>query len=192
MKGSNHPDDSPLDTDGLPSYDYATAQPPAEGYQAGPSTSSATASASTAVPAVSKNSLHLFSGPPNAEPLFGHIETTLGTLGDIVTSTKRSTTESRDPKLGNGMSYSLLLVTLLSCQNTDRLAEILYDFLRYRSRKVPGFKMQCTGSHWVHHDHNHTVFENGSSIEKRKGQSELIVDFDFYVRPPLLVCLIEC
>ena len=91
------PEDSPLDTDGLPSYDYATAQPPAEEYGAGPSSSSATAAA---VP-IPKNSLHLFSGPPNAEPLFGRIETTLGELGDIVTSTKGSTTESRDPKLGN-------------------------------------------------------------------------------------------
>jgi hypothetical protein len=93
-----HPEDSPLDTDGLPSYDYATAQPPAEEYGgAGPSTSSATVAA---VP-IPKNSLHLFNGPPNAEPLFGRIETTLGELGDIVTSTKGSTTESRDPKLGN-------------------------------------------------------------------------------------------
>jgi hypothetical protein len=89
-----HPEDSPLDTDGLPSYDYATAQPPAEEYGgAGPSTSSAAAAV--------QNSLHLFSGPPNAEPLFGRIETTLGELGDIVTSTKGPTTESRDPKLGN-------------------------------------------------------------------------------------------
>jgi len=96
-----HPEDSPLDTDGLPSYDYATAQPPAEEYGAGPSSSS-----SATVPAVPipKNSLHLFNGPPNAEPLFGRIETTLGELGDIVTSTKGATTETRDPKLGNRKS----------------------------------------------------------------------------------------
>jgi hypothetical protein len=95
-----HPEDSPVDIDGLPSYDYATAQPPAEEYGAGPSTSSATV---TAVP-IPKNSLHLFNGPPNAEPLYGRIETTLGELGDIVTSTKGSITETRDPKLGNRKS----------------------------------------------------------------------------------------
>lgn len=68
------------------------------------------------------------------------------------------------------------------------LADTLYDFLRYRSRKVPGFKMQCTGSHWIHHEHNHTVFENGSSVDKRKGESERIIDFDFYVCPSSLSC----
>lgn len=100
MKGP-HPEDSPSDIDGLPSYDYATAQPPTEEYEAGPSTSSATPAAAAPIP---KNSLHLFNGPPNAEPLFGRIQTTLGELGDIVTSTKGSVTESRDPKLGNRMS----------------------------------------------------------------------------------------
>lgn len=96
------PNDSPLEVDGLPSYDYATALPPAEEYQAGPSTSSATPAAAP-VP-IPKNSLHLFNGPPNAEPLFGRIETTLGDLGDIVTSARGSVTESRDPKLGKGIS----------------------------------------------------------------------------------------
>jgi len=91
------PNDSPLDIDGLPSYDYATAQPPAEEYGAGPSTSSATPAAAP----IPKNSLHLFNGPPNAEPLFGRIETSSGVLGDIVTSTKGPTTETSDPKLGN-------------------------------------------------------------------------------------------
>jgi len=45
--------------------------------------------------------------------------------------------------------------------------------------------MQCTGSHWIHHEHDHRVFENGSSVEKRKGQSELVIDFDFYVSAPI-------
>jgi hypothetical protein len=167
-----HPVDSPLDTDGLPSYDYATAQPPAEEYGAGPSTSSATV---TAVP-IPKHSLHLFNGPPNAEPLFGRIETTLGELGDIVTSTKGSITETRDPKLGN-RKFTLYVTVMVA----EGIADTLYDFLRYRSQKKPGFKMQCTGSHWIHHEHNHTVFEDGRSVDKRKGESERIIDFDFYV-----------
>ena len=124
MKGSNYPGDSLLETDGLPSYDYATAQPPTEEYQAGPSTSTTTATPAAVVP-VPKNSLHLFNGPPNAEPLFGRIETTLGALGDIVTSTKGSTTETRDPKLGNGMSavtcqegYTVLTCQLILCMTS--------------------------------------------------------------------------
>jgi hypothetical protein len=101
----------PLASEFPPSYDYATAQPPTEELQAGPSTSStsglaAEASGSGTIP---KNTLHLFSGPPNAEPLYGNIPTSLGELGEISTHTSGSRTESWDPKL-NDRKLGLSLV----------------------------------------------------------------------------------
>jgi len=104
MKGSPTQEDSPLAADFPPSYDYATAQPPGDDHQAGPSTSTSTSAAAAGEGTVPKSNLHLFNGPPNAEPLFGHIDSTLGELGDIDVHTKGSTTETWDPKLGNGQS----------------------------------------------------------------------------------------
>jgi hypothetical protein len=112
MKGSPTQED-PWASDIPPSYDYATAQPPVEESQAGPSSSTSTSAATAASEGsgsgtIPKSHLHLFSGPPNAEPLFGHISSSLGELGDIAVRTKGSTSESWDPKLGNGQSYFLV------------------------------------------------------------------------------------
>ena len=91
----------------------------------------------------------------------------------------------KDPQPKHGIQNSVTVSPdpFLVCHGSDKSADKLYDFIRYRSRMRPGFKMQCTGSHWEHHQHNHTVFENGVSVDKRKGQSDRIVDFDFYVCP---------
>jgi hypothetical protein len=87
-----------------------------------------------------------------------------------------------DPNHGILSSATVCLWPVAHTSFTEYLAEVLYDFLRYRSQKRPGFKMQCTGAHWEHHQHNHTVFENGVPVDKRKGQSDRIIDFDFTVR----------
>jgi hypothetical protein len=108
MKGSPTQEDSPWASDIPPSYDYATAQPPVDESQAGPSSSTSTSATAAGEGSgngtIPKSHLHLFSGPPNAEPLFGHISSTLGELGDIAVRTKGSTCESWDSKLGNGQS----------------------------------------------------------------------------------------
>jgi hypothetical protein len=107
MKGSPTQDDSPLGADFPPSYDYALGQPPSEAEAGpGPSSSSATAAPAEGSGTIPKASLHLFNGPPNAEPLSGNLNSSLGEMGDIKVHTNGQRSESWDPKLGNGMSLA--------------------------------------------------------------------------------------
>jgi hypothetical protein len=115
MKGSPASSEHlPLAAEQPPSYDYALAQPPSdEPQEAGPSSSTATEASGSASGTIPKNNQHLFSGPPNAEPLYGRINTTLGDLGEIATHTKGPHTESWDPKLSDRTYITVFLSVVI-------------------------------------------------------------------------------
>lgn len=107
-KGSQNDSEEelPLVGDAPPSYDFATTLDDDSNVTAagpGPSTStSASGSRSTSQAAsVAKANLHLFSGPPNAEPVYANIPTSLGVLGDIAVSTKGWKSDTWDNKLND-------------------------------------------------------------------------------------------
>lgn len=105
MKGSPLSEETPLAPDAPPSYDYATTFPPdppsvdvepTGSGNAGPSTSTAASSGATP-----KNIQHLFSGPPNAEPLYASLDTPLGILGGIETTSRGWSSHTWDKKLND-------------------------------------------------------------------------------------------
>lgn len=107
MKGSPTPsEESPLapNVEAPPSYDYAAGLSSDDVSISvagpGPSTSASAAGVAT-TRSVPKNNLHLFSGPPNAEPLYASLQTNLGLLEAIGTTKSGYKTDTWDSRLND-------------------------------------------------------------------------------------------
>lgn len=96
--------------DAPPSYDAITSPPP----EASSSTQQDSFSLSSTPHQPPKDTLHLFSGPPNPEPLLGRLDTPLDVLNSIETTTKRGWITSHDYRLQNRESPSWICLNPLS------------------------------------------------------------------------------
>lgn len=108
-----------------------------------------------------KDTLHLYQGPPNAEPILGRASTPEDVLSSI-----------RAENRGHW------LVT-----DDERLQDptILYDWLRRQALTHSALKLRCTGVHFETPERNETVQDRDGMRQRRKGQPERITDFDFTV-----------
>lgn len=146
-----------------PSYDSATAHPGA---------SVSTAAELPRQPP--KDTLYLFEGPAHSEPLLGRADTPLGVLNSIETYRKGAWVYSSDHRLQNRTSSSSATTSLTP-------ATTLYDFIRHSSLSHPALKVQCTGIHFETPERDEVVQDRDGPRQRKKGQVERIVDFDFSV-----------
>jgi hypothetical protein len=63
----------------------------------------------------------------------------------------------------------------------DRLAAVLYDWIRAQALIPPKLKLRCVGAHFEIPHRDEVVQDNGVTRHRRKGQTERVVDFDFFV-----------
>lgn len=109
MKGPPDPSEEvPLVAEAPPSYDFATTL---DDYttapEFGPSTStSAGSQPGPSTGSIQKGNSYLFSGPPNAEPLYGNIPTSVDILRRIHAKTSAGRTDTWDSKLNNDRKYT--------------------------------------------------------------------------------------
>jgi hypothetical protein len=78
-----------------------------------------------------KDTLHLFSGPPNPEPLLGRLDTPLDVLNSIETTTKRGWITSHDYRLQNRVERLVTDKVVQRC----RCYQHVYDREERRERR---------------------------------------------------------
>jgi hypothetical protein len=149
-----------------PSYDSATAHPEA---------STSTAAELSRQPP--KDTLYLFDAPLQSEPLLGRANTPLEVLNSIETYRKGAWVYSSDHRLQN----RTLPVVKVTWPRRLTLATTLYDFIRHSTLSHPALKVQCTGIHFETPERDEVVQDRDGPRQRKKGQVERIVDFDFSV-----------
>jgi len=148
-----------------PSYDSATAHP---------ETSTSTTSELPRQPP--KDTLYLFEGPPQSEPLLGRANTPLDVLNSIEIYRKGAWLYSSDHRLQNRTSTASGRIARWLTPATT-----LYDFIRHSTLSHPSLKIQCTGIHFETPERDELVQDRDGPRQRKKGQVERIVDFDFTV-----------
>ncbi|WVW79100.1 hypothetical protein I302_101064 [Kwoniella bestiolae CBS 10118] len=140
-----------------PSYDHALAS--------SSSSSPPDVGSSTAQPVeertIPQHLLHLFSGPPNAEPPIGRDYVPPQQIQRIAWNQKGEDIESWDPKLSD--------------------PNAMYDFIRAQAMVPPTVKIRCRGQHMETLERDQTVIENGIETSKKRGDTYYVTDFNFTI-----------
>ncbi len=153
-----------------PSYDFATALPSSDAETSSSSGPSSSWEQSHDPPG---HISHLFTGPPNADPLLGRSLAPTEAVASIEVRRKQNRIVTYDPRLSNRMSIFQTKLT--------RIADVLYDFLRAQTLIHPLVKIHCIGIHFETPERDEVVQDRGGHRHRRKGQPERIVDFDFTI-----------
>ena len=152
-----------------PSYDDAAA---------GPSQSSSTAPATPRAPP--KDTLHFFQNPTASEQLFGRKTTPQDVLEGISFSMKGFDLVTCDPRLQNRESGLHPPIPMRDATE-GKPANVLYDWTRYRALFPPKLSMRCLGAHWITPERDEFVNDRDGPRQRKRGNPERIVDFDFTV-----------
>ncbi|WVF65747.1 hypothetical protein IAT40_000479 [Kwoniella sp. CBS 6097] len=141
-----------------PSYDSALATASGSGSTSGAGPSGAQPPVDRTVP---DHIAHLFTGPPNAEPLLGRNYVPPEQIKAVQWRQKGKIVESWDAKLSD--------------------PAVLYDFIRAQAMTPPNVKIVCKGMHTETVEQSGIVMENGVNVHKNRGETRTVIDFDFTI-----------